>query len=157
MKKTLIYSTGAILLTSISSAILSSAQPSVAQDNTPQILMHHQEQLDNHEARITNAESDITGLQQNTNTQPSSDRQPIPVVSPAPAEPTTDPQPEPEPVVVTSYRQIPVENSEDVDCELSYSDGTTYRWHWQRVEYNQGTKITHTSDKCDDSVIGKRK
>ncbi len=135
-------------------------------DNVPPIVQevtHQGEVLENHEARITNTENDVKDLQTNTQTAPSPTRVVVNEVTTPPAsqplytEPVTQPTPEPAPpVVVTSYRKIVVDEYQ-TDCELTYSDGTTYRWAWETTEYNQGTKITHHSDICDDSIIGSRK
>lgn len=128
------------------------------------------EQIDNHEARITNNENDISDLQDNTSTPPRSSRVDVPSVTTPPAEPLPasseteptpqpEPEPEPEPIVVVSYEQVPMNtgyNNEDMDCKLTYSDGTTYQWHWKVVSFNQ-TKITNTYGTCDPSVIGRNK
>lgn len=117
----------------------------------------HQDQvLDNHEDRITNSERDIEDLQTHTSTPQSGERVVVREVTTAKPEPKEEPEPAPQPVVVVSYRQILLENSEDVDCEYTYSDNTTYRWHWKTVEYNQGTKLTHASGFCDQHAIGTR-
>lgn len=115
--------------------------------------------LENHEARISNTEKDVTDLQANTNTPPSSDRVEVP---PPPAVVVQQTEqatqiPEPEPVVVTAYEVINIEGSEDQDCKLTYSDGTTHQWHWKTVEYNQSTKTTNAIGKCDGSIVGKEK
>lgn len=158
MKKLIIGS--AVLLTLATATSLALTQPSnlMAESDLPIKVQHQQEQLDNHEARITNTENDVTGLQNKTSTPPSVQRVEVPVVQPAPvSQPSpTPPEPEPTPVTVTSYEQIPVENSEDVDCKYTYSDGTTYQWHWKTVEYNQ-VRIVHTTGKCDQSAIGTEK
>lgn len=126
-------------------------------------VRHQGEVLDNHEARLTNVEGDVSELQTNTNTSPSSNRQSVPAVAtpsstqslsaPAPAPDT----PEPTSVTVVAFEEVPVEGSEDMDCKLTYSDGTSHQWHWKKVSYNQGTKITNTVNKCDSSVIGELK
>lgn len=73
---------------------------------------------------------------------------------------------QPDPVTVTAYEQIPIQDSEDIDCKLTYSDGTTYQWHWTTVNEHETwmtdssghnghwVKATHTSNYCDASVIG---
>lgn len=112
------------------------------------------EQLADHESRITASEGDIDTLQTQVSTTSSSGTtnststtsQPTPTPSnPTPSDP---PATQPTPVTIVSYRVIDIEGSEDKDCEITYSDGTTKRWRWQTVEYNQGTKITHTNGRC---------
>jgi hypothetical protein len=77
---------------------------------------------------------------------------------------TTDPV-----VTVTAYEQIPTDALGDIDCKLSYSDATTYQWHWQTIDPN-GSWVTDGSGqnghwvaatetygpygKCDRSLIG---
>lgn len=125
------------------------------------ILEHnnHQDQvLDNHEARLNNNERDISELQDNTNTSPSTQRVEVPVVVERnDPDPEPLPEPEPHPITVISYRQVPLEGSENIDCEYKYSDNTTYQWHWLTVEYNQGTKTIRKYGTCDTSVVGREK
>lgn len=131
-----------------------SADDPTAPDLMPQVTAQ-QTQIDNHEGRITNTEGDVRDLQNRTNTPPSTTRVEVPVAQPTP--PVPAPTPQPTPVTVIAFEQIPVVNSENVDCKLTYSDGTLKQWLWKTVEYNQGTKITRTSGLCDSSVIGKQK
>lgn len=115
---------------------------------------HQDNVLANHEARITNTENDVSQLQGNTTIV---ERVEVPVVVTQPVPTPEAPAPEPEPVVVTAYEQVPVSGTEDIDCKYTYSDGTTYQWHWFTVEYNQGSRITHRSGICDDRAIGTNK
>lgn len=137
------------LVTSVVYANLNPYEASTT-ETTPlvQQVEQHEAVLDNHEARITNVESDVADVQQNTNTAPSVQRVEVPVVTPSPVQPT--PEPAPTPITVVSFREIP--DGENTDCELTYSDGTTYRWDWKTVEWNQGSKITHTNGRCGQSV-----
>lgn len=153
MKKLLIGSTILIGLSTATSFALTSPMNLEAESDLPVKVQKHQEQLDNHEARITNVEADVADLQTNTNTAPSVQRVEVPV--PVAPVPTPEPTPEPVPVTVVSYRQIP--DGENTDCEYAYSDGTTYTWDWKTVEWNQGSKITRSSGYCDDRAIGKAK
>lgn len=131
-----------------------------------QEIRHQGEVIDNHEDRITNTEADVADLQANTNTPPSQTRTVVrEVQTPAPTEPVTvpapDPTPEPAPVPVTvvAYLQIPTGEgymNENMDCEYTYSDGTTYRWLWREVEFNQ-VKITRTHGNCSATAIGRVK
>lgn len=167
MKK--IYALAPVLVTGIivGGMTLTKGNAYLDLDGLNQQVQRHDEQLTNHEVRIKNNENDVKDIQDKTATPPSSNNTEAPQVvtvapeqtekpaetAPSPAPPPTPPA-EPEPVVVESYRKIEIENTENVDCELTYSDNTTYRWRWQTVEYNQGTKITHRSGVCDNSLIG---
>lgn len=145
------------LTTLVTGVVYANLNPSEASTTevTPivQQVERHESELDNHEARLTNVEADVSDLQQNTNTPPSVQRVEVPVV--VPQTPAPEPTPEPTPVTVVSYREIP--DGENTDCELTYSDGTTYRWDWETITWNQGTKFTHRNGVCDNSVIGKPK
>ena len=67
-------------------------------DGLNQQVQKQGEELDNHEARITNTEADVGELQKNTGTAPSTNRQSVPSVStPAPAPSTASPAPAPAP------------------------------------------------------------
>lgn len=152
MKKSTVVAS--IVLTTLATSVAyANLNPYVASTTEqPPIIQQvekHEAELDNHEARITNVESDVSDLQTNTNTAPSVQRVEVPVV--------VTPQPEPVAVTVVSYRQIPVEGTEDTDCEYTYSDGTTYRWRWETVEWNQGSKQSHRSGYCNDNAIGMTK
>lgn len=119
---------------------------------------HQQSQLDNHEARISNTENDVSGLQQSTNTPQSSNRVTVPGVTPPPtSQAAPDVTPPPTPVTVASYEQLSVPGSEDIDCKLTYTDGSTHTWRWKTVTYNQGTATTQLSGRCDPSIIGQAK
>lgn len=128
-------------------------------------VRHQGEVLDNHEDRITNLETDVTAVQQSTNTPSSSNKVVVREVQTAsPTEPIyTEPTQAATPVVeepkivVTAYEAIPVPGTENVECKLTYSDGTVKQWLWKTVEYNQGSKIVRTSGTCDASVIGQVK
>jgi len=62
-------------------------------------------------------------------------------------------EPQPTPVTVVAVEQVPVAGGKDVDCKLTYSDGTTYQWHWKIV----GGTTTNTSGYCDERIVGKAK
>jgi hypothetical protein len=74
--------------------------------------------------------------------------------------------PESTPVVV-SYKQIPLDDKGNIDCEYTYSDSTTHRFTWQTisqvwVEDGQGQNgryvdSIHNSGVCDDSALGRPK
>jgi hypothetical protein len=70
-----------------------------------------------------------------------------------------------DPVVVTSYATSPGDNDGDVNCTLTYSDGSTSTFLWQTVN-PQGVLITPATGQpywspvttyngaCDDSLLG---
>lgn len=147
----------ATLTTGLVAGGLTTRNQGLAVDEPPfiQTLQNHSETLANHEARITNAEGNIVDLQNKTGTT-STNTVYVPQVVTPPATPTIV-TPQPTPITVVKYEQIPIEGQYRIDCKFTYSDGTTKTWVWQTWEFNQGTKITHTSDKCDQSVIGRVK
>jgi hypothetical protein len=124
-------------------------------------VQHQGEVLNNHETRIKNTENDVKDLQSKTSTPPSTNNStPTQVITQSPSQPiytsptpTPTPDPTPAPIVVTAFEQIPVGDSE-IDCKLTYSDGSSATKVWQTWEYNQGTKITHSSGYCDQRSIG---
>lgn len=160
MKRSIVVSSIA-LTTLVTGVVYANLNPSEASTTeVPPIVQQverHESELDNHEARITNVEADVSDLQANTNTAPSVQRVEVPVVVTPEPEPVAEPTPEPEPVTVVSYRQIPLDEEGNADCEYTYSDGTTYRWRWKRTYMDGNTKITNTSGLCDSSVIGTKK
>lgn len=129
-----------------------SSEPPIVQQ-----VQHQGEVLDNHEARITNAENNITDLQNKTNTPSSTNNtQPPAVVTPAAAPsvtPDQTPAPTPTPVTLTTFAKIPLANSQDVDCSVVYTDGTSYQWHWMTVN----GAIGHTFGNCDQTLVGTTK
>lgn len=158
MKKKIIFS--AVTLAILGSAIGSSIvmKQGQATDVPPiiQQVQHNTEQLDNHEARITNAENNIKDLQNKTSTPESPANTPLPVVTTPPPTQSITPVTQPTPITIVAFEQIPNGDSE-IDCKLTYSDGTTSTWVWQTWEYNQGTRITHGAGSCDNSLIGQLK
>lgn len=149
-----------------------SNQPKTNADTSPLVSQvdNNTKELANHDARITNSENDIKDLQNNTNTPPSTNKVTVPIV-PTPS-PTPDPvstqTPNPIPVTITAFQEIVID-PDTSDCEYTYSDGTTYQFHW-KVSNLQGAwatdsfgnnghyvKTTQYNNKCDNSVIGKIK
>lgn len=132
--------------------------PSQASEVPPivQEVRHQGEVLDNHEDRITNVESDVVDLQENTGTPQSIEKVIVrEVTTPPPTEPIyVEPAPEPEPVVIVSYSQR-VEG-DNTYCDLTYSDQTTHSFLWQKREFNQVWSTT-IYGKCDNSIIGLEK
>lgn len=154
MKKLLIASATVLSIASV--ATFGVSRQGVAEDVSPIVVQvqKHETQLQNHEDRITNVEKDVSVLQDNTQTPPSNTKVVVrEVLAPQPdvAQPVTS-QPEvvvaPAPVTVVSYEKIPLEGTENTDCRVTYSDGTSRQWHWQTTEYNQGTKISQTNGSC---------
>lgn len=149
MKKKLILTTLASIVTigTVSGVVALNSTPQKAgADDTPivQTLADHSKELANHEARITNAESNIGAVANKTGTTTTTT-----VVEQVPA-PTQAQTPTPEPVTVTAYEQIPVDPNGSTDCKLTYSDGTTYQWHWKVVQGNN----TSTTGVCNSMVLG---
>lgn len=145
MKKLLL--TSAVLIATASGIAYSATRPISADSDLPLKVQHQQQELDNHEARITNVENDVKGLQTNTGTPASSDKQEVPVVSPAP----TPDQPK---VVITAYELAP--EGENERCNLVYSDGTTFSFMSKQVDRSMGNAVIAFTP-CDDSLIGKEK
>lgn len=146
MKKLLL--TSAVLIATASGIAYSATRPISADSDLPLVVQHQQQQLDNHEARITNVEGDVKDLQSNTNTKPSSDKVTVPSVSPAPA--ATPEQPK---VTITAWELVPEGNNER--CNLTYSDGTSHTFF--HTQWSDDGKAMATNGVCDDSLIGKEK
>lgn len=120
-----------------------------------QEVEHQGQVLDNHEDRIGNVEKDVSDLQNNTQTPPSSTKTVVrEVTTPSPTEPISAPQQPAQwtPVVITSFQKIP--DGENIVCQLNYSDGTSHSWLFMEVKYNQGVKTTTVAGKCDESLVG---
>lgn len=134
-----------------------------------QKLENHDQQLENHDDRIGNAEKDIEGLQENTNTAPSTDKVIVrevttqnPTIEQQPESQQSQPAPTPTPVTVVSFEVIPTAIPGEYDCKHTYSDGTTktFRWKWFSVETNskgQQVKYGRSSGYCDAVAIGQLK
>lgn len=82
----------------------------------------------------------------------------------------TDTAPAPkQTATVTAYQRIQIAVNGDTDCRFTYSDGTTFQWHWQTVNEhgswvtdssgNNGHWVASTTESgvCDQSTIGKAK
>jgi hypothetical protein len=105
-----------------------------ATEETPLVKQVEEQgaKLDNHETRITSTEQAVTDMNSTIGTATHSAPQ-LPTSSP-----TATASPAPAPVVVTSTRQVPIENSQNIDCEVTYSDGTVERWSWKVIN-SQGS------------------
>ena len=130
-----------------------------------QKLQRHDEQIDNHENRISNTESDVKAVQEATNTAPSTERvivrevttsQPASSSDSTTSEPQPTSTPAPEPVTVVAYEEVPM--GDEVHCKYTYSDGTTYtfRWKWYGTT-REGRPVTYTHNACDQSIVGQQK
>lgn len=144
-------------------------KPTVGADTSPVVTT-----LDNHEVRIKNAENNIKDLQVKTNTPASTGNQSVPVVSTqtsntsATTFATTPVADIPTPVVVTAFREIVID-SDTSDCEYTYSDGTTYQFHWKTTNSqgswqtdgngNNGHWMASTTKNgyCDNRALGQAK
>lgn len=115
----------------------------------------HGQILENHEGRITNAESDIKAVQENTGTAPAKDRvvvKEVPVSQPS--EPS--PAPEPQPVTITAFREVVID-ADTSDCEYTYSDGTTHTWRWKTTVTSESQKNVYWTGVCNQNMIGEAK
>jgi hypothetical protein len=157
--------TGAIVIGGAVAGVsaLTSSQPTSASGTTPieQQVDKNTSELANHDARITNNENDIKDLQSNTGTPVSTNNVAVPSSTPTPqvAIPA---------VTVTAFEQVPLD-AINIDCKYTYSDGTTYQWHWQATNPhgswvtdsfgNNGHWVasTSTTGACDQSAIGQAK
>lgn len=159
MKKLLIAS--ATLLTITGTMSYMANKPTAKADDVPPIVQEvtrHKEELDNHEARISNVESDVKDLQKNTSTAPSSTKQSVPQVTTQSvpteqlaAQPTQTSQ---EVKVVSSSFTIDVQGNHY--CSLVYSDGSTGQApeNGTTKTYTDENGQTHTSydDHCRDYI-----
>jgi len=134
LKKKLIISAAAVILTSGGVAASLHTPQEVGADTSPiiQQVQRNTEELNNHDARIANAENDIKDLQDKTGTPPSTNTVYVPaVITPAPTTPITDPispapataPVTPAPIIVKSSGLI-IGGSYDSYCLLTYSDGS---------------------------------
>lgn len=114
-----------------------SAVPIDATEEPPiiQEVKHQGEVIDNHEARITNVEKDVTKLQENTNTPASPNKVTVPAVVTSSPEQLAVAESEPQPitVVTSSYNHGGLH---DGHCTLIYSDGSR--------DYTKATTTTRT-------------
>lgn len=166
IKKRYIAGTSVLIAGAVAGVMaLSSPQSAHATDSPLTTEVSNQsKELANHEARITNTESNVADLQAKTGTPASSTQTVVPDADPNPAQ---TPDPTPVPVTVVSYQQIPLDDQGNTDCQYTYSDGTTYQWHWKTYNPQGSWQVngnplngyhwvptTSTSGTCDDSVIG---
>lgn len=175
MKKKLALVTGVVTLALVGAVVAATQPDSTGATDSPIVdqVNRQEQELANHDARITNTENDVKDLQGNTNTAPSTVRVEVPAkpasLANTPASnPGTQSTPaesgEPNPVTVTAYEKIPDGN--DIICKLTYSDGSTSQRKWQTtnpqgawIEDGQGQNghwqaTTTTSGNCDDTLLG---
>lgn len=165
LNKKIALVTGVVVLGSIGGVSASMAnQPKTGADTSPIVteVDNHEDRLKNHEARISNLETNQRVLQTNTNTQSSPNTVAVPTVRDVTASTTTStataaPSVDTPAVTVTAYKEIPLD-ADNSDCEYTYSDGTTYRFHWKTVAHTgSGEKAIQTSGFCDDRALGQSK
>lgn len=166
--KRLVLTTATIVtLGVVGGAAAMATNPTKTQAGTAPIVT----EVDNHEVRISNLEGNVKVLQTKTATPDAPTTVSVPVVnatttSTVPATSTpTEPLPVVTPITVTAYREIVID-TDTSDCEYTYSDGTTYRFHWKTSDpkgswqtdgqgYNgQWVKSTLTNGFCDKRAIG---
>lgn len=151
MKKKLILTTVASVLTigAVSGAVALNSTPQKTGADTSPItttLQQQQDELNNHEARITNTENNVQAVASKTGTTTTVVEQvPTPSLQTTAVAPT--------PVIVTAYEKLAPDSDGTIDCKLTYSDSTTYQWHW----YKTHNGVTSTFNACDDTVIGQVK
>jgi hypothetical protein len=171
MKKKLLL-TGATILTlgTIGSTMVIKYSKPAEAGTSPLVT-----QVDNHEARIKNLESNVSAIQTRTGTPPSSNQVDVPVVnstSPTPTDSTSSPSTDTAPVesapVVTAYKEIVID-ADNSDCEYTYSDGTTKVFHWKTTnpkgawvtdssgQNGHWVKTTSQNGFCDQRAIGQSK
>lgn len=162
MNKKSVLVTSAFLLASFATFGVLDKAPATKADTSPLI-----QEVNNHEVRIGNAEKNIRDLQTKTNTPPASDTisTDTPTNSPI-TDNTMATQSEPStPPTVVSYKEIVIDSGTS-DCEYTYSDGSTYTFHWKNtnpegswVTDGQGQNghwvaSTNYSGYCDDRALG---
>lgn len=144
--------------------------PKTGADTSPIVT-----QIDNHETRIKNLEGNVTVLQTKTGTAPAATNTPVPVVTaPVVSSPTTTTTPVDTvptatvaPVVVTAYKEIVID-ADTSDCQYTYSDGSTYVFHWKtrgpdswvtdgNGDNGHSVKSINHNGYCDKNAIGIQK
>lgn len=172
-KRTLIIASTVLTLgvTGGATYMATTPTPKTGADTSPIVT-----QIDNHETRIKNLEGNVTVLQTKTGTAPAATNTPVPVVTaPVVGSTTTSATPVDTvptattatvaPIVVTAYKEIVID-ADTSDCEYTYSDGSTYVFHWKTTKL-QGSwitdgdggngrwvKATLTNGYCNDKAIG---
>lgn len=156
-----------LLLTSLASVLtIGAVSGAVALNSTPQHvgadtsivqtqLDAQNKELANHEARITTNESNIQAVADKTSTPTAS----APTTSVSTNTSTqavlAEQTPAPTPVTITAVDQIPLDDK-NIDCKYTYSDGTSYQWHWKTNKTAgqtvNGLSVTYGT--CDNSSIG---
>lgn len=165
-KKITLAAAGAIVVGVLGGvAAMNNPAPTKATDSPlVQQVDSQSKELDNHEARITNTENDVKDLQNKTGTPPTSNKVNVPpVTAPAQTQQTT-----PQTIIVASFEQID-EGGGNMDCKFTYSDGTTYQWHWKTVnpqgswqtdsfgQNGHWTESMQTTGSCASQDIGEQR
>ncbi len=175
-KRTLIIASTVLTLgvTGGATYMATTPTPKTGADTSPIVT-----QIDNHETRIKNLEGNVTVLQTKTGTAPAATNTPVPVVTaPVVGSTTTSATPVDTvptattatvaPIVVTAYKEIVID-ADTSDCQYTYSDGSTYVFHWKTTnlkgsyaEDGNGAngrylKTVSYSGSCDSRAIGQPK
>lgn len=109
-------------------------------DGLSQQVQNQDDQLKNHEARISNTENDVKDLQQNTSTAPSASRTAVPAVSSPPSTTTsggaaaTPAAPAPATVAPT------VTSTKHINCSTNFT-GTPEFWEGIYTTYSDGSVL----------------
>ena len=90
------------------------------------------QQVQNHEARLTNTENDVKDLQANTNTAPAADPVAVPVVTAKQADPAPAPVAQTAPTTAPTPETIaPVVLRTTPYCTNNQFPSPTHLWRWE--------------------------
>lgn len=112
------------------------------------------QQVQNHEARITNAESNIQQLQQSTNTPPAASPVPVPPPpSPSPSQPATSTQPTTQTVQPNPTPPAPtVDHTTTCRTTVTNGDGSHRYTYYRTTYYSDGSHQVNQASSGDDVV-----
>lgn len=115
----------------------------------PEVTQPQEEQITVEDTPVTTPTPKVNT---NNNTAVAAEPQPIATQT------NPDPVPqEPAKITVSAVQVIQLPDSEDKDCQLTYTDSSVVVKPWFRVTYNQGVRQTATYGPCNDSLIGQEK
>lgn len=156
MRKLLIGSGIIISVATATSFALTQPVTTGADDVPPlvQTVQRHDEQLANHEARITNTENDVKDLQGNTNTPPSTQRVEVPIVVTEKAPVVSEPQAEPTPAEPVKVTNSTLQYGGEFNgyCAVTYSDGSKGNIKATITITDHGDGQKSSSDNCADFI-----
>jgi hypothetical protein len=143
-----------VALVGVGGAAALNAPQSTGADTSPlvQEVDRQGQELDNHEARITNTESDVKDLQNKTATSPATTRVVVPSANTTPTATSTNSAPAPVTVTKSSYS---FNTDGESFCNLTYSDGTKSQVVATVTAHTVGD-VTESQDNCA-SFIGQLK